>query len=62
LRSLRFSDAFDQGSRAETATAAHRDDRSLPIAALEFVQRLGDKPTTGRAERMTERDRTRRSD
>ena len=32
MRSLRFSRAF---FRAETATAAHRDDRSLPIAFLE---------------------------
>ena len=37
LRSLRFSRAFNQRFRAETATAAHRDDRSLPIAVLEKV-------------------------
>src|SRR5216683_4876466 len=56
-RDDRLLHALEQRSRAESATAAHRDDRSLTVRPLELVKCLGDEPAAGRAERMAKRNR-----
>src|SRR6266851_3057896 len=54
----RLLHTLEQRSRAQSATAAHRDDRSLTVRPLELVKRLGDEPAAGRTERMAKGDRT----
>src|SRR5438105_12670398 len=51
------SDALQDRARAQTATAAHRDERVGAVDALELVQRLGDEHRAGRSERVAQRDR-----
>src|SRR4051812_16791613 len=56
MRSPRLA-ALENRARAETAAAAHRDQRALGVGSFELVQRGGNEPGPGRANRMPERDR-----
>src|SRR5262249_21913343 len=51
-----ISDAFEHGAGTESSAAAHRDQRVLPVGALQLVQRRGDETSAGGANRMAERD------
>jgi hypothetical protein len=50
-------DALDEGTRAQTAAAAHGNYRALAGAALQLVDRLGHQPASGRAEWVPKCDR-----
>ena len=56
LRRLR-SDPLDDRAGRHRATGAHRDQRGGLVAPLQLVQRGGDQPGAGRADRVTEGDR-----
>src|SRR5512137_1241260 len=53
-----FLHSLHQRPRAESATAAHRNDRSSSLCPLKLVDCLGDECTARRTQGMPQRDRT----